>query len=364
MADKDRERIYAACTRFVSGHYPQSPQNVLAELSAYAGPDVRADMYGAGELIESFEAEVAALLGHPAAVFMPSGTMAQQIALRIWTDRSGRRAVGFHPTCHLEIHEQQAYRVLHGLQGVLVGHRHRLMTLDDLKALHQPLGALLIELPQREIGGVLPEWDELVAMTDWARAQGIVLHMDGARLWECQPYYGRSYAEIGGLFDSVYVSFYKILGGIAGAVLAGPEDLIAEARVWQRRHGGNLVRLFPFVLSAKKGLAERLDRMGAYHAKAREMAAALGALPGVRVTPDPPQTNMMRVYLPGDGERLKQAALDVAEETGVWLTRGLAPSEVPGYHAVELSVGDAALDIPTEEIAALFADWLGRAATA
>jgi len=91
-----------------------------------------------------------------------------------------------------------------------------------------------------------------------ARERNITLQLDGARLWECQPFYQRSYAEIAALFDTVYVSFYKILGGITGAMLLGPEDVIAEARIWQRRHGGNLVRMFPFVLSAKQGLETRL----------------------------------------------------------------------------------------------------------
>jgi threonine aldolase len=81
----------------------------------------------------------------------------------------------------------------------------------------------------------------------------VALHLDGARLWECRPFYGRDYAQIAGLFDSVYVSFYKTLGGIAGAALAGPADVIAEARVWQRRQGGNLVRLFPCWSETKGG---------------------------------------------------------------------------------------------------------------
>ena len=71
------------------------------------------------------------------------------------------------------------------------------------------------------------------------------MHMDGARLWESAPFYGRSYAEIAALFDTVYVSFYKGVGAIAGAALAGPADFIAEARVWQRRHGGDLVNSTP-----------------------------------------------------------------------------------------------------------------------
>src|SRR6266700_1199833 len=214
------DEIYKACTRFLGGHYRQTPQQVLSDLAASVDPGMLGDRYGEGEIINHFEAEVAALLGKEAAVFMPSGTMCQQIALRIWCDRRKVSNVAFHPTCHLEIHEQHGYQRLHNLQSILLGSPYRLFTLDDLKNVKEPLGALLIELPQREIGGQLPSWEALAEIISWGREQGIPMHLDGARLWESQPFYKRSYAEIAALFDTVYVSFYKILGGIAGAVMA------------------------------------------------------------------------------------------------------------------------------------------------
>jgi threonine aldolase len=228
------------------------------------------------------------------------------------------------------------------------------MTLGDLRAIADPLAALLIELPQREIGGQLPAWEDLVALTNYARERGIATHLDGARLWECQPFYARPYAEIAALFDTVYVSFYKILGGIAGAVLAGPADVIAEARIWQRRQGGNLVRLFPYLLSARQGLALRLDRMATYHQKAIEVAATLGQFAQIEIVPNPPHTNMMHLFIRGDRERLTAAALELAHETGVWLFGRLAPSQLPDYHKLELTVGDATLDLSSAEIAELF----------
>ncbi|HZU69750.1 MAG TPA: beta-eliminating lyase-related protein [Ktedonobacteraceae bacterium] len=350
----EAQQVYKACTRFLTQHYPRTPQQVLRELAETTDPDIEVDRYGQGEIINRFEAEVAALLGKEAAVFMPSGTMCQQIALRIWCERRGTSTVVFHPTSHLEIHEQKAYERLHGLHAILAGSPDRLLTLKDLSAIAEPVGALLLELPQREIGGQLPTWEELNEVIDWALQRHIPTHLDGARLWETQPFYRREYAEIAGLFDTVYVSFYKILGGIAGSMLAGPADVIAEARVWQRRHGGNLIHLYPYVLSAQKGLREKLGRMEVYCAKAKEIAALLAGFPQIEIVPNPPHTNMMHVFLRGEQEKLLAAALEIAKETRVRLFQWLTPAVLPAYQKFELTVGDATLDLPNEEIESLF----------
>jgi threonine aldolase len=354
-------QIRRSCTRFLSGHGRPRPQQMLADLAAFVDPDLDGDTYGQGAIINDFEQEIARILGKEAAVFMPSGTMCQQIALRLWAEHTGRHHVAFHPQCHLEIHEQFGYRELHHLPAVLVGDRNRLLTLADLQSVAEPLGALLLELPQREIGGQLPAWDDLVAITEWAREHDTALHMDGARLWQCNSFYGRDYAAIAALFDSVYVSFYKDLGGIAGAALAGPAAFIAEARVWQRRHGGNLVQLYPYVVAAQMGLRARLARMPDYYAKAQEIAAALTDLPEITLVPDPPQTNMLHIFLRGDRERLIAAALDLAQATGTWTFGALATTPLPDQHQLELTVGDATLALPTEEIAAIFRQIFERA---
>src|SRR4051812_48640512 len=213
LSSEESRRLRAGCDRALGVHGLRSPSDVLAEL-AYVRPDeLGEDWYGDGGVVPILEEEVRGLLGMEAAVFMPSGTMAQQIALRIHADRIGRRVVAFHPTSHLELHEDKAYQRLHGLVGRTVGSPRELITLADLEAIDEPLAALLIELPQREIGGRLPPWDDLVAQVVHARSRGAALPLDAARRWESAPFYGRPPAEIAGLFDSVYVSFYKGLGG-------------------------------------------------------------------------------------------------------------------------------------------------------
>jgi threonine aldolase len=362
----DEERVRAAvkaAERFLNASHGRPPMRErLTALASATADDERPDGYGSGERIERLERQVAELLDKEAAVFMPSGTMAQQIALRIWSERRGIRSVAFHPTCHLELHEQKGYQLLHGLHGRLVGDPNRLITIEDLDEVHEPVAVLLLELPQREIGGLLPDWDDLVAQTAWARERGIRLHLDGARLWEAGPFYERAYAELAGLFDSVYVSFYKGLGALAGAALAGDGAFIAEARVWQRRHGGNVVTLHPFVVSAELALAERLSRMPAYLDRARALAAALETLDGLEVVPNPPQTPLFHVLLRGERERLAESALSVAEERMVFVFGDVSSTTSPSWQRHEVLVAEVTLQLEPSEVRDLYAEILTRAA--
>jgi threonine aldolase len=364
--EEERARAaLAGAERFLNAWHGTPPMRQRLDALAEAVDEAeRADRYGDGERLGRLERRVAELLGKETAVFMPSGTMAQQIALRIWCERVGRRTVAFHPTCHLELHEEKGYERLHGLHGTLVGDPHRLIELGDLEALREPVAALLLELPQREIGGLLPEWDDLVAQTGWAREHGVALHLDGARLWEAQPFYGRPHAEIAGLFDSVYVSFYKGLGGMAGAILAGDADVVAEARVWQRRHGGTLVTVAPYVIAAETALDARLERMPAYLEHARALAAALATLDGVEVVPDPPQTPLFHIHLDGARDALVDAALGVAEERKVFLFADPSSTLTPGRQRHEAMVGEVTLQLAPDEVRDLYAEILARAADA
>lgn len=361
----DEERIKAAirgAERYLNAwHGGPTARDRLQRLAELTEAAERADMYGAGERIERLERRIAELLGKDSAVFMPSGTMAQQIAARIWTDRRGIRTLAFHPTCHLELHEERGYERLHGLHASLVGDPHGLIELGDLEQLREPVAMLLLELPQRELGGRLPGWDALVAQTSWARERDIALHLDGARLWEAQPFYGRAFAEIAALFDSVYVSFYKGLGGMAGAALAADEEVIAEARVWQRRHGGNLVTQHPFVVAAELALDERLGHLPAYLDHARAIAAELRTVDGLEVVPDPPQTPLFHLLLRGEHDRLADAALSVAEQRKVFLFADPSATTSPSWQRHEVMVGEVTLALDSKELRELYVEVLERA---
>ena len=351
LPDEELRRLRAGCERGLGGHGLRTPADMLAELASLPIDELGEDWYGDAGVVPLLEEEVRVLLGKPAAVFMPSGTMAQQIALRIHADRTGRRVVAFHATSHLELHEDKAYQRLHGLVCRIVGSGRDLITLADLEAVDEPLAAVLFELPQREIGGRLPDWQDLVAQVEHVRSRGAAVHLDGARLWESGPFYARPLAEIAALFDSVYVSFYKGLGGLAGSVLLGDEELIDEARAWRHRHGGTLFRLWPYAASGLAGLRLRLPRMPEYVAHARAIAAELSGVEGIDIVPDPPQTPMMHVHLRTTPAAAVRGIRHLAEVERIWAVGGTAPTDTPGIRRIELSVGDATLEFAPAEVA-------------
>jgi threonine aldolase len=346
---RDPEAAWRASERVLAGGHPRSW-------------DEDADRYGEGPAAERLHERVAGLLGKEAAVWLPSGTMAQQIALRIHADRHGSKTVAFHPHCHLDVHEERGYAHLHGLNARLLGERNRLIEAADVDEVHEPLAALLLELPQRDLGGRLPAWDDLVTTCHKARKRGWALHLDGARLWTCGPFYGRPLDEIAALFDTVYVSFYKDLGAPSGCALAGPADVVDEARVWQVRHGGRMFSVHPLLAAAERGLDEVLPRMPVYVEHARALGMALAALDDVSVVPDPPQVAMLHVHVRRPLDRLQEAAFDVSEEHGVWVGRSWTPTEDPAVQRSELWIGEDALDVPPEEAATLYREVLERAA--
>jgi threonine aldolase len=160
--------------------------------------------------------------------------------------------------------------------------------------------------------------------------------MDGARVWSCRPFYLKEFHEIGALFDSVYVSFYKDLGGLCGAMLLGSKSFIKEARLWQRRHGGNLTTQGPFVVSARLGLQSALPQIYRWVEKAQEVTAVLAEFEPITINPYPPQVNFFQLFIRGDPEKLTERHLELAKETGTFLFWGLGASGVPGIAQTEI----------------------------
>lgn len=356
--DVDEKRaLRRNCTRWLSGHGDRTMRDLLSVLVELPESEGYPDVYGDGDPVRTLERRVAELLGKPSARFVIKGMIAQQSALRAWTDGSGIRTVALHPLSHIDHDELAAFERLHPMRAVrLDGGRG--FGVAELEGVGEPLGAVTVELPLRAAGFALPDWDDLVAVSTWCRERGVPLHFDGARLWEAAPHYDRPLSEIAALADSVYVSLYKGLGGLAGCVLAGPEDFLARATPWLTRHGANVYAAFPYALAALDGLDRRLPRMAAYRDRAVTLARALAKLPGVLV--NEPRTNGFLVFLPAGHEALEQAHRRLAERTGTWLFHEFATTHVPGVSAAEVQVGDAAEAISDDEAAALVADLLAE----
>ncbi|MGA7733168.1 MAG: beta-eliminating lyase-related protein [Chloroflexia bacterium] len=355
-------QLRSSCKRFISGHLPKTQRDWLDSLARSPLADMPMDIYGEGPAIAMLEQEVADLLGKEAAVFMHKGVVAQQAALRVWTDRTGRRTVALHSQSHIDGDERNAYERLMGLVGVRVGKPWTPFTAHDLDGLNEQLGVITVELPLRSAGFKLPTWEELTAISDWARARQIPLHFDGARLWESAPFYGRSYAEISALADSVYVSFYKGLGALAGCVLAGPANFIAECRPWKTRLGGNIYTLFPYVLAAYEGLHYFVPKMESYHASACEIATALVEALPVHVAPYPPHTNGFQLFLPASRTALEHAAETIAVRDQEWLFGYPVETAIPNLTMIEIQTGDATEAWTTGEIVGAFRKLLDLAA--
>jgi threonine aldolase len=362
MTEITRQRRMAAMRasdRMLSGVRPRTMRELLATLSAAGDLDRLPDYSGDGPVTE-LEERVAELLGTAAAVFFPTGTMAQQVALRYGADLTGTTTVAVHPLGHQERHEEHAYAQVSGLRTVWPTTAPRNPTADEVAALGEPVGTLVLELPLRDAGFVLPTWDELVAVAAAARAIGARVHFDGARIWESTPYLAHSLGEIAGLADSTYVSFYKTVGGLSGAALAGTAELAAYARVWRHRYGGAVFQQWPAALTALAGLDAELHHVPEYVRHAGTVATALAALPGARVYPDPPHTHRFRLWLPYPAQALNDAAVVFAEEEKVWFAAGWWDTDVPGMATTEITVAGPALEWSVEDIAEAGARFLHR----
>jgi threonine aldolase len=182
----------------------------------------------------------------------------------------------------------------------------------------------------------------------------VPLHLDGARLWESAPHLGHSPAEIAALADTVYVSFYKGLRGLAGAVVAGPEDVIAEVRLWRGRHGGTLFTMLPYAVSALRGLREELPRMAEYHHGAIEMAKLLAAK-GIRTFPERPHCNAFRLVVEAPSDLLTERVVAVMESERLSVTPPWRDSDVPGWAWTEFTVGAATMECGVQESVDLLA---------
>jgi len=347
-----------SCTTHLPGHRQPSPAQLFAAMGAWCEANgVAHDTYGCGTLIQDFEQKVARLLGFEAALFCITGTMTQATALRIACAERGSRLVALHPTSHILRHERGNHQLFDHFQALQIGDQHRPWTLEDLKGIPDKLGAATLELPMREIGGRCPSWEQLAEIKGYCREQSIHLHLDGARLWETAAAYQRSAGEIAAGFDSVYVSLYKGIGGMGGAMLLGSAAFVAKAQEWFRRQGGNVYQRTPYVVAAAMQFDARLAAMPDYFRRTQWLYETLRDYPLLTPNPAKPQASMLHLHLPVNRERALEIRNQIAGRHGVWLFNGASHAALDGRSSVELYIGDNLLNIPDDRLREILGIW-------
>ena len=268
--------------------------------------DVDEDNYLLGGEIERFEQHWAALLGKEAAVFMPSGTLANQLALRALA--GPKRRVIVPEMSHVYNDTGDACQTLSSLTLIPLAAGKATFTRADVEAVlartasgrvAADVGALLIESPIRRLAGQMFDWEEAKRITAFARERGIGTHLDGARLFIASAYTGISPAEYAAPFDTVYVSLWKYFNSGIGAILAGPKRVLDGMFHVRRMFGGNLAVGWPAALVARHYMDGFLDRLKSALRVSEDFYTAIARHPKVSVSRIPNGTNLTRLTLKG-----------------------------------------------------------------
>jgi len=345
--------------KFIFKGYPQlSLETQFKEISQYCKKNnISRDFYGDGFHKDKFEAKIAKLLGFESGLFFVSGTMAQQIALRIIKEKTKTPYFGAHKTCHLLVYENKAYQRIHGLKPVMLGKPNDNFRSTDILNTKKKLGSVIVELPARDLGGRLIKFDELSDIKKVCKKRKIHLHLDGARLWETKPYYQKNYKDICKGFQSVYVSFYKGIGAMNGAMLLGNRTFIEQSKTWQHRMGGRLFQVSPSLISAEMNFDKRLKLMPAYYKKTKQLYDFFNDLESVKLIPETPQTNLFRVLVKATEQDVQEAREAIARKHSVWICN------IIGKHNkntcfLEMYVGDNLLKLKSDFVENVFKDFI------
>jgi threonine aldolase len=269
---------------------------------AMARAEVGDDVYGEDPTVNQLEERVAALLGKEAAVFVPSGTMGNQIALQVHTRRGDEVIVG--EDAHVAADESGAAAAWAGVQFRAAG-KGGIFTAAELEAaLHEPDGhcprqrLVALENPHNRAGGWVFPAAEVEAIAKLARARGLGLHLDGARLWNAAIAGGLSPAALAAPFDTVNVCFSKGLGAPIGSALVGSQALVAEARHFRKMFGGGMRQAGVIAAAALFALEHHRERLAEDHAHAKRIEAALREVRGAFGLVAA-ETNQVNVDTPG-----------------------------------------------------------------
>lgn len=271
---------------------------------AMAAAEVGDDQFGEDPTVNSLQERLASLLGKEAALWMPTGTMANQTALRTLT-RPGDDVV-VSKEAHAVWHETGASAANAGIQFTETG-GNGTFNLDDFLSAVKPRGHIIyppttlveIENTHNRAGGVIFPQDEIERICAAAFEKRIATYLDGARLWNVAVATGRSLDSLAAPFDLVSVAFSKGLGAPGGSMLAGSREIIGRAIRFRRMLGGAMRQVGIFAAAAHYGLDHNIDRLSDDHGNAKFMAIRLAESRNVILDPEEIQTNILIFKLSG-----------------------------------------------------------------
>lgn len=271
---------------------------------AIATAEVGDDVFRDDPTVKILENKVASLLGKEAGLFVPSGTMGNQLALRTHTSH-GDEAVA-ERGCHCVNNETGAAAALAGLQFRLVdGHRGH-PTLDQIKEavrpkeIHlPPTGVILLENTHNMAGGTVYPIDEMTKIAAFARSEGVPIHLDGARLFNASAASGVPPERYASCADSVSVCMSKGLGAPVGSVLTGGSEFIEKARRFRKMYGGGMRQVGILAAACLYAIEHNLPRLAEDHDKAKLLAAELQSSTAMEVNPDEVETNIVKIFVKG-----------------------------------------------------------------
>jgi len=263
-----------------------------------AAAPVGDDQFGEDPTVNELQARVAGLLGKEAALWLPSGTMANQVALRALT-RPGDDVIVSRES-HAVWHETGGGAANAGVQFTEIGCAGRFTAREFVDAIKQrdhmlypPTTLVEVENTHNRAGGIVIDQDEATRICAAARERQITAFLDGARLWNAAVARGRSVTELASPFDVVSVALSKGLGAPAGTMLAGPRDVIRDSVRHRRMLGGAMRQIGILAAAGLYALDHHLDRLAEDHANAQLIAARLRANSRVRLAADPVETNIV-----------------------------------------------------------------------
>ena len=263
-----------------------------------SGAPVGDDVFGEDPTINRLEEETAALLGHEAAIFMPSGTMSNQIAIKAHTQPGDELLC--EENAHIYVWEAGGPAVHSGVTCRTIAGRAGQFTLADLEGKIRPINdhytrtrLVCLENTHNRGGGSVFPLSEIQRIRAWTREKGLAFHLDGARMWNAAVAGGHHPSEIAKEFDTVSVCFSKGLGAPVGSALVGPKELIGRARRIRKLFGGGLRQAGIVAAGALYALRNNISRLREDHINAQIIANAVRNSPNLMLDPDCVETNLV-----------------------------------------------------------------------